>query len=478
MNTPDLKRLFAAGAQLFQQRRFGEAARVFRRATAIAPSAAPAWCNLAAALVELREADEALVAAERAIALAPAFAAAHANRGDALRIGKKDLALACEAYRRAVELQPGSPDFLNKLGTRLQALGQLDAAGEAYARALALAPAYGLARLNYGCLLLLQGRTECAREVAREALALPGLPEGERRDFAAALEIMERNHALAPALHAAVARREPAPFVTLAATPAGAARSFDAVLGTRIAECLKQWPGDGAGHSRAPPDPLGDMLEAHFSAHLGEDAASARGTIDYLREWGERASADLPRPVDDKLLDAHNYHGAIRHYRALGAGAGCDARHVAGWLRYWHALLGSHRLEVGPGELKAFQNSVIINPDIERTEPALVEGTLEHIHATLYATLPPGIARAVVVYWTIIDVHPFADGNGRLGRLLMNRELETAGLSPVVMPLRLKPVFGKALKAMRFRHDLAPFVAWLAECDACTRAIRAELAGY
>jgi len=31
---------------------------------------------------------------------------------------------------------------------------------------------------------------------------------------------------------------------------------------------------------------------------------------------------------------------------------------------------------------------------------------------------------------------------------------------------------------MRFRHDLAPFVAWLAECDACTRAIRAELAGY
>ena len=219
------------------------------------------------------------------------------------------------------------------------------------------------------------------------------------------------------------------------------------------------------------------MLEAHYSAHLGEDAASARGTIDYLREWGERASAELPRPVDDKLLDAHNYYGAIRHYRTLG-GAGCDSRHVAGWLRYWHALLGSHRPEVGPGEVKAFQNSVIINPGIERTEPALVEGTLEHIHATLYATLSPGIARAVVVYWTIIDVHPFADGNGRLGRLLMNRELETAGLSPVVMPLRLKPVFGKALKAMRFRHDLAPFVAWLAECDAFTRAIRAELADY
>lgn len=479
MNTLELRQLFGAGAQLFQQRRFEEACRVFQRAVTLAPGSAPAWCNLAAVFIELRQPEQALAAADRAIALDPGFAPAHGNRGDALRLGKRDLKLCRDAYRRAVELQPRSPDLLNKLATTLQALAELDEAGEAYERALALAPDFRLARLNYGCLLILQGRPARARQLAQEALALPGARESDRREFADALEIMDRNLALEPALRHAVASRSPAEFIALAASAAPGTRPFDAQLEARIGECLRRWSGNPATHSRidSVPDPLNDMLEAHFSAHLGDDAAAARRTIDFLRSCGASASDELPRPIDDKLLDAHNYCGAIRHYRSLGDAARSDARTVVAWLRYWHAFLGSHRREIAPGEIKAFPNSVIINPDVDRTAPGLVEGTLEHVHATLYAALPPGVARAVLVYWVIIDVHPFADGNGRLGRFLMNREFEGAGLSPVVMPVRLKPLFGRALTAMRFRHDLVPFVEWLAACDEYTRGVRAELAG-
>ena len=87
----------------------------------------------------------------------------------------------------------------------------------------------------------------------------------------------------------------------------------------------------------------------------------------------------------------------------------------------------------------------------------------------------PAPARAALSYYVIADVHPFADGNGRLGRFLMNRELEAAGLSPVVTPARFKPPFGRALDAIRRDCDLGPFVAWLAACDEYTRGIRAEL---
>lgn len=475
MNAPDLKQLFGAGAQLFQQRRFEEAYRVFRRAAALAPGSAPAWCNLAAACIELRQPAQALAAAERAIALDPAFAPAHANRGDALRLGQQDLGLCRDAYQRAVQLQPGSPDLLNKLGTTLQALGELDAAGEAYARALALAPDYRLARLNYGCLLLLQERSARARELAQEALALPGTGASERKEFAAALTIIDRNLALAPALERALAGAAPGEFIAAAAA-APHAHGHDVKLAACVAGCLQRLPGNAVTHSRVDriPDPVSDGLEAHYSAHLGDDAAAARRTLEFLDAWGGSAREELPSATTARQLDAWNYYRAIRHHRALVDGIACESRTVAAWLRYWHAFLASHRPELGPGQLKAFPNSVIVDSHIERTAPGLVEGTLEHIHASCAALLP-GAARAALTYYVIADVHPFADGNGRLGRFLMNRELEAAGLSPVVTPASFKPPFGRALDAIRRDCDLGPFVAWLAACDGYTRGVRAEL---
>lgn len=476
MNAPDLKQLFDAGARLFQQRRFEEACRTFQRAAALAPGSAPAWCNLAAACIELRQPAQALAAAERAIALDPAFAPAHANRGDALRLGQHDLGKCRDAYQRAVQLQPRSPDLLNKLGTTLQALGELDAAGEAYARALALAPGHRLARLNYGCLLILQQRSARARELAQQGLALPGIGASERREFGAALEIIDRNLALEPVLQRALADAAPGEFI-VAAAAAPHVHGHDARLAACVAGCLKRLPGNDATHSRVDrvPDPVSDALEAHYSAHLGDDAAAARRTLAFLDAWGDSGRETLPSSITAAQLDAWNYYRAIRHHRAVHHGIACGSHAVAPWLRYWHAWLASHRPELGPGQLKAFPNSVIVDSHVERTEPALVEGTLAFIHARC-AALPPGAARAALVYYVIADVHPFADGNGRLGRFLMNRELEAAALSPVVTPARLKAPFGGLLEAIRRQCDLAPFVAWLASCDAYTHGIRAELA--
>jgi tetratricopeptide (TPR) repeat protein len=479
MNTLDLRQLFGAGAQLFQQRRFEEAARVFRHAAELAPGSAPVWCNLAAAYIELRQPEQALAAADRAIAIAPEFAPAHANRGDALRLAKRDLTLCRDAYRRAVELQPRSPDLLNKQATTLQALGELDAAGEAYARALALAPDYWLARLNYGCLLILQGETQRAREIALQGAALAGGDEIRRREFGDAVKIIDRNAALQPLLAEALARSSPLAFVTNPLARARGAPVHDATLAACVAGCLARASGDAQGHSRidGPPDELSDMLEAHFSAHLGEDAADVRATMAFLCEHGARGRDALPAMTDAKLRDAHNYYAAIRHHREVCGAAECDADNVAAWLRYWHAFLGSHRREIAPGQLKAFPNSLIVNPDVARTAPGLVEGTLAHVYANAYPALARGAARAALVYYVIADVHPFADGNGRLGRFLMNRELAAAGLAPVVTPRTYKPPFTGVLAAIRRDHDLGPFVAWLASCDAWTRGMRKEISG-
>jgi len=452
LNTQELRRLVGAGAQLFQQRRFAEAAQVFRRATALAPRSAAAWCNLAAALVESR---------------------------DALRLGKFPLEQYRDAYRRAVELQPRSPDLLNKLGTTLQAMADLDEAGRLFAQALELAPDYWLARHNYGCLLVLQGETQRAREIALRGAALAGGDEIRRREFGDAVQMIDRNAALQPLLAEALARSAPLAFVTHPLVRSRGAPVHDATLAARVAGCVARAPDDVPGHSRidGAPGELSDMLEAHFSAHLGEDAADVRATMAFLREHGTRGRDALPAVTDAKLRDAHSYYAAIRLHREVCGAAECDADNVVAWLRYWHAFLTAHRREMSPGQLKAFPNSLIVNPDVARTAPGLVEGTLAHLYAKAGPALARSAARAALVYYVIADVHPFPDGNGRLGRFLMNRELAAAGLAPVVTPDKYKPALTGVLAAIRRDHDLGPFVAWLAACDAWTRGMRREISG-
>jgi len=48
----------------------------------------------------------------------------------------------------------------------------------------------------------------------------------------------------------------------------------------------------------------------------------------------------------------------------------------------------------------------------------------------------------------VAEVHPFADGNGRVARLLMNAELSAAGLCRMVVPLCYRDEYMGALRAL------------------------------
>ena len=57
-------------------------------------------------------------------------------------------------------------------------------------------------------------------------------------------------------------------------------------------------------------------------------------------------------------------------------------------------------------------------------------GTIRYFFKEIYADLPPGLARGLVSIMAISDIHPFMDGNGRVGRILLNRELESTNQMP------------------------------------------------
>lgn len=71
-------------------------------------------------------------------------------------------------------------------------------------------------------------------------------------------------------------------------------------------------------------------------------------------------------------------------------------------------------------------------------------------------TLAAGLPRAAFAMFLAAEVHPFADGNGRVARLLMNAELSAAGQARVLVPLPYREECLRALRALSLSADPVP----------------------
>jgi hypothetical protein len=72
------------------------------------------------------------------------------------------------------------------------------------------------------------------------------------------------------------------------------------------------------------------------------------------------------------------------------------------------------------------------------------------------------------------DVHPFNDGNGRLSRVMMTKELILAGLSRIVIPTVFRNDYLDALRACTRRGEPSIYVRSMEFCQkvsaACSEA--------
>ena len=72
---------------------------------------------------------------------------------------------------------------------------------------------------------------------------------------------------------------------------------------------------------------------------------------------------------------------------------------------------------------------------------------------------------AAYLHAELVDIHPFADGNGRVARLLMNMVLLSMGHPPVVIREQDRMAYYGALDAFHDEGDLEPFRQFLmTEC--------------
>jgi len=144
-----------------------------------------------------------------------------------------------------------------------------------------------------------------------------------------------------------------------------------------------------------------------------------------------------------------------------------DGKTLTRLIKARHGAIMESRSDKRPGEFKLTENragsTVFVAPD-------LVAGTLEH-GFDLCRSLETPFQRAVFIMFLVAEVHPFADGNGRTARIMMNAELVAAGEERIVIPTVYRANYLSALKALSQNGRPEPLIRMLDFAQKWTVAI-------
>ncbi len=199
------------------------------------------------------------------------------------------------------------------------------------------------------------------------------------------------------------------------------------------------------------------------------------GTQATLMDLFDNEAGLAVRNTDD-VEEVTNYLRAFRHVQgSLRSPQGlpvsvrllCDAHRVL--------MDGARGAGKQPGELRRSQNwiggtrpgnAVFVPPPPEQVAPLL--GQMEQFIHSTDAALPP-LIKIALVHAQFETIHPFLDGNGRIGRLLIGVLLESWGLLPeplMVLSGYLKQhqaEYYRRLSGIRTEGDWESWVAFFLE---------------
>lgn len=237
-------------------------------------------------------------------------------------------------------------------------------------------------------------------------------------------------------------------------------RAF-ARLNTIIRASLSTGPsrkGDRAAPttvSSHPVDPNRLALLASLARHLADEAPELHPALSqfaarrlllpfyesYFSNYIEGSEFSLDEAAEivfagriprNRPEDAHDVLGTYRLATDpdFAAAAPREAGEFAELLKARHRALMADRSAVGPGEFREIgvRAGGTVFPRWELVRGTLLEGF------DLGRDLHDPFSRAVFIHFLVSEVHPFADGNGRISRLAMNAELDAAGMVRIVVP--------------------------------------------
>ena len=144
-----------------------------------------------------------------------------------------------------------------------------------------------------------------------------------------------------------------------------------------------------------------------------------------------------------------------------------DGNALAQRLKARHAAIMESRTDKRPGEFKLTENRA---GDTVFVVPDLVAGTLEQ-GFDLCCSLETPFQRAAFMIFLVAEVHPFANGNGRIARIMMNAELAAADEERIVIPTVTRAIHLSALRALSRSGRPEPLIRMLDYAQRWTAAV-------
>jgi hypothetical protein len=194
------------------------------------------------------------------------------------------------------------------------------------------------------------------------------------------------------------------------------------------------------------------------------------GLIERVRKGAWNPDANEQDREQRNALAARGYWLAFqsvqkslrRVLRGENPGAVADENHGA-----WYRELLGPSVTAGllrPADLAGYRNGPVY---IRRSthvppNPDAVRDAMPVFFEMLTEESEPSV-RIVLGLFIFVYIHPYMDGNGRIGRFLMNVMLAASGYPWTVVPLHRRDAYLAALEDASVRQNIAPFADFVAQ---------------
>lgn len=262
---------------------------------------------------------------------------------------------------------------------------------------------------------------------------------------------------------------------TRPATAAGRARAAGAPIDSaRLQQCERLAAKlHGADYEQVPAPHL--SMSADAGETYWQNAAFFESYFSNYIEGTEFALEEARAIVYDgqipseRRADAYDILGLFRviadQAKAMVAPGGGEV--FLAIVRQRHAEMFAGRPDIGPGRFKRRPNRA---GGYAFVLPELVGGTLK-AGLKIGRGVQDPVGRALYMHFLVSEVHPFADGNGRVARVLMNAELSSAGLARAIIPNVLRDDYLAVVRLLSREGDADPLARLILKAQQLYEAI-------